>query len=396
MTDLSNQTVIGLALESVSGTFVAPSSSTDLITVADLRPSIQGQTSQVNEYTGSIHKPGDKVGGKTFEISGRCLLRGPGGSDVPGADEFVAGRLLRAIGFNETILSSAIASEALGGSGNTTKIAALGSSAASTDDLYTGMAVELSSLGTIGALPSVSLISDYVGTGKLASIAHTNGSAYSGNYAIPKQVAYILSTATPPTLSASCWIGSKRYDGSGLSLSSFRINVPTFNRESTDYPSLEFTLTGDFYDDADDTCPTIDTSLAIPPFRNGRLDIDGTPLGGSSVSLDFGAQVAYPPNPNKPTGSESSVLTETTRKLNFTLNHVSKATFDFLGKADAQSYHSVQAVWGLAPGNAVGLIVPAARFNYPSPDNGGALVNMTGEMLIDGADRSVALVFPYY
>jgi hypothetical protein len=161
-------------------------------------------------------------------------------------------------------------------------------------------------------------------------------------------------------------------------------------------PSIDFTLTGDLQGDADDTCPTIDTSRAVPPFRNGRLDIDGIPLGGSSLKLDFGAQVAYPPNPNKATGSESSVLTETTRKLNFTLNHVSKATFDFIGKADAQAYHAVQAVWGLAAGNAMGLVVPKARFNYPSPDNGSALVNMTGEMLIDDSDLSVALAFPYY
>jgi hypothetical protein len=399
MTDRSANTVIGLALEVTPGTFVAPSSSTDLLTVADLRPNIAGQTSDVNEFTGSIHKPGAKVGGATFEISGRCLLRGPGGSAPPAADAFVAGRILRAAGFAETILSASVPSggaEALGGSGNTTAIAALGTGAAATDDLYTGLAIELASLGTIGQAAALAMIKDYVGSGKLASIAHTHSAAYTGNYLIPKQLSYLLSSADPPTLSASCWLGSKRYDGVGLSLSSFRMNFPTFNRDNTEYPSLEFTLTGDFYADADQACPTIDTSLAVSPFKNGKLDISNVPLGGSSVNIDFGAQVAYPPNPNKATGSETSVLVETTRRAEFNLNHVSKATFDFMAKANAQDYHSIQALYGLASGNYIGMVVPKARFNYPSPDNGGPLINMTGEMLIDDADRSVGLTFIYY
>lgn len=398
MTDRSNNTVVGLTLEATPGTFNAPSSATDLLTVADLRPNIQGLTSDVNEYTGSIHKPGAKVGGATFEITGRALLRGPGGSAPPAADTYVLGRLLRAVGFAESITAAAIpvAAEALGGAGNTTTVAALGTAAAATDDLYTGMMIMLDALGTIGQADSLSMIKDYVGTGKLATMAETAGAAFSGNYQIPAQLAYILSTAEPPTLSASCWIGSKRYDGKGLSLSSFRINAPTFTRDSTEYPSIEFTLTGDVYQDADEACPTIDTTMAVPPFKNGKLWVGNTELGGSSLSVDFGAQVAYPPNPNNVTGNDAAVLVETTRKVNYTLNHVAKATFDFIGKANTQDYHSAMAIWGLASGNHMGLLVPQARFNYASPDNGGPLVNMTGEMLVDGADKSVAIVFPYY
>jgi hypothetical protein len=378
---------------------VAPSAPDDLLTVADLRPNIAGLTSDVNEFTGSIHKPGAKVGGATFEVSGRCLLRGPGGSSPPTADAYVAGRILRAAGFAETILDASVPSggaEALGGSGNTTSIAALGTGATATDDLYTGLAIELASLGTIGQAASLAMIKDYVGTGKLASIAQTAGAAYTGNYLIPPQLAYILSSDEPPSLSASCWIGSKRYDGVGLSISSFRINLPTFSRDNTEYPSLEFTLTGDLYQDADDTCPTPDTSIAVPPFKNGKLWIGNTALGGTSVNIDFGAQVAYAPNPNKVTGNEAAVLVETTRRAEFNLNHVSKATFDFIGKANAQEYHSIMAMYGLASGNYIGALVPNARFNFPSPDNGGPLVNMTGEMLIDDSDYGIALTFPYY
>lgn len=398
MVDRSANTVLGLRLEVTPGTFLAPSSSTDLLTVADLKPSIAGITSEITEFTGSIHKPGARVGGATFEVSGKCYLRGPGGSAPPAADTYLAGRLLRLAGFSEQIIAAAIpvAAEALGGAGNTTTVAALGISAAATDDLYTGLAIELASLGTLATPASLAMIKKYVGTGKLATIAQTAGAAYAGNYQIPQQLAYVLSNAAPPTASASCWIGSKRYDGVGLALSSFKINAPTFSRDSTDYPSLEFTLTGDIQGDADDTCPTPNTSIAVAPFKNGKLWVANKALGGSSFDIDFGATVAYAPNPNKVTGNETAVLVETTRKANLNLNHVSKATFDFLGLADAQAYHSIMAMWGLAPGNYVGIVVPEARFNYFSPDNGGPLVRMSGEMLIDAAQRSIAITFPYY
>lgn len=398
MVDISANTVLGLALEVTPGTFVAPSAPDDLLTVADLRPSIAGLTSEVSEFTGSIHRPGPKVGGASFEVSGRCLLRGPGGTEPPAADTFVAGRILRAAGFAETILSAAIpvAPEALGSATDGDTVV-LGTTAAGTADLYTGLAVHLAALGALNpnAGGGITLIKDYLAD-KTAELAETFGGSLAGNYQILEQVAYILSSAAAPTLSASTWIGSKRYDGRGLSLSSLRINLPTFSRESTDLPSIEFTLTGDLHQDADDTAPVPDVSLAVPSFKNGKLMVANTKLGGSSLSIDFGATVAYAPDPNQTTGNLAATLTETTRRAELTLNHVSKASFDFLGLANAQSYHSIMALYGLASGNAVGALVPEARFNYFSPDNGGALVNMTGEMLIDGADRSIALVFPYY
>ena len=397
MVDRSANTVLGLTLETTPGTFNAPNPATDLITVADLRPSIAGLTSDVQEFTGSIHRPGPKVGGASFEVSGRVLLRGPGGGAVPGADEFVLGRILRLGGFSETILSAAIpvAPEAL--SGGTVNSATLGAGAAATEDLYQGLAIFLDAMGALhpNTGGGLNMIKAYTAA-KLATFAQTHGSSLTGNYQIPQQVAYRLSSAEPPSGSASCWIGSKRYDGVGLSLSSLRFNFPTFSRESTDMPSVEFTISGDLAGDDDDTPPVPDTTIAVPPFKNGKLHVANTPLGGTSLSVDFGATLAYAPNPNKATGNESATLVETTRRVEFTLNHVSKAAFDFLGLADAQAYHSIMAMYGLASGNAVGMLVPAARFNYASPDNGGPLVNMSGEMFIDDADRSVDLVFPYY
>jgi hypothetical protein len=396
MSGLSNNTVLALAKETTPGTFVTPSSSTDLIVVADLRPQIQGLTSDVQEYTGSIHRPGPKVGGATFEVSGRALIRGPGGSGPPAADAFILGRLLQAVGFTETRVTSAIpaAPEAVGGGGSTTTVT-LGSTATGTADLYNGHAIQLSA--NLGSSPhNITPIADY-SAAKLATLAETAaGALTSGNYQILKQLVYRLASATPPTLSVSCWVGGRRYDGAGCSMSSFKINLPTFSRESTDYPSIEFTLTGNLQASADEAAPTPTISLSPAPFKDGKLAISKKDLGGSSLEIDFGAEIAYAPNPNLATGSEAAQLTQTTRSVNLTLNQVLAATFDLIAAADAQAYHTILAQYGLASGNFMSLVVPEARFNYFSPDNGGALVNDTGQLFIDGSTDSVMLSFPYY
>lgn len=389
MADLSTASVLGIKVETVAGTYEAPTTS-DLITVADLRPNIAGLTSDVREFTGSIHRPGAKVGGSTFEATGRFLLRGPGGASVPAAGAFVPGRLLRAAGFAETIISAAIGPEAV--SGGTTTAATLGAGATGTADLYTCLAIMLDALGA--QQNGLTMIKDYT-AGKVASFAETHSGAITGDYTIPEQLAYVLTSATPPTLSASLWMGNKRYNGVGCAVSNLRIAAPTFTRNQTEYPSIEFTITGDLEGDADEAAPTPDTTIAVPPFKDGKLWIANTKLGGSSFGIDLGAEVDYAPNPNKVTGNDSAQLVGTTRSANVNLNQVAKTVFDFLAMADAQAYHSLMALWGLASGNRVGLIVPEARCNYGSPDNSGNFVTIGQDWFIDIADKSVGIVFPF-
>ena len=100
MADLSNNTALAWKIESTTGVFNAPSSSTDLVQCADVRLQIDGITVSVTEYTGSVHKPGDQVLGKTLTISGKLYLSGPGGSTTPTADAWIPGRILRAAGFS--------------------------------------------------------------------------------------------------------------------------------------------------------------------------------------------------------------------------------------------------------------------------------------------------------
>jgi hypothetical protein len=394
MADLSNQSVLGIAVESVAGTYVAPTTN-DLIRVSDLRISINGITVNINEYTGSIHRPGPVVLGKTFEVSGRVFLRGPGGSTVPAANAFVPGRIIRAAGFDETVQAAAIpaAPEALG-AGSTTTVANLGTTAAGTLGIYKAMGVLLAALGTMPK--GMAMIRSY-SAAKAALLARTAGSTITGNYQIPKQLSYRLNaSATPPSLSASCWYGGRRYNGNGLAISSFRINIPTASRDSQELPSIEFTLSGDLESDASETAPIPPAVLAIPPFRDGNLWINNTQLAGTSLTIDLGAEVGYPPNPNRPSGNDPAQLVGTTRTVNFTIAQTLKATFDQIALADAQGYLAMEAGWGLGTGNSFGVIVTDARLNYANPDNSGPFVNLTGEAYVDDADRTIGITLPFY
>lgn len=394
MVDISVASVLAVTKETTAGTYVAPGSS-DAIQVADLKATINGIQVNLNEFTGSVHAPGPAVIGSTFEISGKIFLRGPGGSTPPSADAWNPGRILQAAGFAETVTSSAVPSspEALG-AGTTTQIT-LGSSAVGTTDLYKGMLVNLAQLGTIPA--GLTMLRSYASS-KVALLAETAGSALNtSNYQIPKQLSYRLSgTTTAPTLSAAVWMGSRRYNGSGMAISAFKINLPTASRDAQEMPSIEFTLSGNLESEADEAAPTVTVSTSVPPFRGGDFWIDKAQFAGSSFTVDLNAEVAYEPDANKASGNGPAVLTKTQRVVSFTLSQVAKATKDWSALAASQAQTPFMAIWGLGTGNYFGLIVTDARLNYRSPDNSGPLVNTTGEAYVDGTVRDIALCIPFY
>jgi hypothetical protein len=197
-------------------------------------------------------------------------------------------------------------------------------------------------------------------------------------------------------MSFSLWQGSRRYDFVDMAPSSARLIFPTSSRDGgQDYPRLELTYSGDCVDDYADTCPAIPALGAIPPFKDGKLHIAGLAMGGSSLSLDLGTTVGFPPNPNRKGGNDPAQLTGTTRTINMTLNQVAKTYLDLRSLAGYQNYYGIQALYGLYPGNFIGFVATDARFNFPQTDAGGDFFTTTGDAYVDGADKTISLVFPY-
>lgn len=397
MPDISNVRALALACQTAPGSPVTLASA-DRLAVAnmDFRPN--PITAQNPEYTGSIDKKGQIILGATWDISFDILIRGPGGTAPPAPDAFLIGRVLRSLGFTESVVATAIpaAAEALG-TGSTTSVAALGLSAAATDDIYTGQAIQLATLGTIGQAASLAMIRDYVGTGKLASIAQTAGAAYAGNYQIPRQLAYTnAATGTPPLLSITGWKGARRFDFVDMVPSRASITFPTSAVGSSDYSKISVGFTGTLNANSDEAAPVVTTSLAIPPFRGGKLHIDGVAMGGSSISIDLGVRAGFPPNPNKASGSDPAQLTERSRTVSLTLTQVAKAVKDFIAAAETQDNHYLQGLYGLASGNYCGFMVNGMRFNFPTGTDISEFLGETIEGYVDDADKTISIVFPYY
>lgn len=400
MTDPTSIQAIAIKAQSSPGTFAAPSNTLDVIPCANLSARPQPITADNPEYQGSIHQKGPLVLGATWEVSFDLLLRGPGGAAPPAADGFIMGRVLRSLLFTENIIAAAIpaAPEALGGSGNTSRLAALGTTAVTTDDIYSGLAIQLSLLGTIGQPASLAMIGDYIGASKLATISQTGGGTYSGTYQIPKQLAYTLaSTGTPPLLSLSQWRGSRRYDFVDMAPTKAQLQLSTSGRNAgNDFCRLSVTYQGDLQAYADDTCPVAPSTIAVPPFRGGKLHVDAAALGGSSVTVDVGPRSAAPPNPNKTSGSDPGQLVGTRRSVTLNLNQVAVATKDFIALANSQGLTVIQALYGLATGNYVGVGIDGVRFNFPTPQDGSDFFADSIEGYIDSPSKSVSITFPYY
>lgn len=391
----SQFTAVAVAVQSSVDTWGSPSSSTDVFPCANVKLSKESILAENPEYLGTVDKPGDFVLGQKVSLTLSIPLRAPGGSSPPSAGAFIPGRFLKAAGWTENIISSAIpaAPEALG-VGSTTTAAKLGSSATGTANLYKGLALTLSDNGT-GYNRQMTAIRGYDAT-KLATLAETLGAIPAANYQIPKQLAYQSgASGTPPVLSLSVWYDAVRYDLINMTVSGLKFNFPVSTRNSTEYPMMELTLDGDLYAFADQAAPLVGALGGIPTFKDGDFWIANKALGGSSFSVDMGIQVGYPPNPNKASGNDAAQITMTKRTAQITLNHNLKATIDFEALALAQSQHALWAQYGYVAGGLVSFIIPNGRFAYANVDNGGEFISQTLDMLIDDSDKAFNLIFTF-
>lgn len=393
----TNKTCIAVKMQTEAGTFDTPSTATDLLAISNLQFSIQGVTVANNEYTGTIHKSGDDLAGKVVTGSFNINLRPPGGSDVPAADAWVPGRILRAAKFTEVRTTSAVPSspEALG-SGSTTSIAKLGASAVGTAGLYKSMALLLSGIAS-NAYDVFTAIRAYDAS-KNATIMETQGSSISGNWQIPKQLSYQrdITEANAPFLSAQLWIDGLRYDLVDFGISSLRLSMPVSTRDGASTPMFEvgFTCTIDDYDD--EATPTIPAAGATPLFKDGKMYLAGKSVGGSSMSVDFGIRNAYPPNPNYTDGSEGGEIVESRTTMSMDRLAYLKAYLDTLNLAEQQTIIGAFAQWGYTSGKMVQVVASDVRLNYQSPNLGQDFVTEQGDMWIDVTSKNLAINFPYF
>jgi hypothetical protein len=392
----ATKTAVAITVQSVAGTFNAPTTS-DLTPCANASLNLAGVTTTNPEYTGTVQQNGDIVTGKTVSISFTVLLRPPGGAAPPAAGAFIPGRILRAAKFNENVVSAAIpvTPEPIGGAATTSQVT-LGTTAAATLDLYKGLPLLLSD-NAGGAYPkAITAIRSY-SAAKVAVLPEILAAAPAANYQIPKCLSYQRdATSTDPLpLSIKIWLDGHRYDLVDMMVSSLSFNFPTATRTTQEFPSFTVTLSGDLFADADEATPTITGLGAVPVFRDGDLWLAQKAIGGSSVSVDMNPSVGYPANPNKASGNDPPQLTALKPVVNLTKQHTTKAAFDAIALADAQAYHALWAQWGYTAGAMVSFIATDCRLNYRTPNIGQEFVDDTGDLLVDVAAKNLNLTFVY-
>lgn len=388
---ISRKKAMAFANQVTPGTAIALTSA-DCIDVASVSYTPNAQTTQDPRYSGTIHRPGDQLRGVSYDVTFEWLIHGFSGA-LPLANAFLPGRLLIAMGFTETRIATAIGPEAY--SAGTTTGATLGTLAVGTAGLYKGLAANFV---PVGAAPAgLAMIREYT-AGKVATLARDRAMAATGNYTIPTQLSYLLSSVAPVAgASITIWEDGHRMNFRDMVPTSARIELVTASREGGDnFCKISATFSGTLYSEADEAAPVVPITIPIPSFRDGQHDVALKQIGGSSVTIDLGLRSAYPPNPNQLDGSDPGVLVETRRTVSYELNKTQRSVIDFNALALAQSNHPFQAFWGLGTGNYMGVMIDNQRFNYRQSAEGQDFITTSGDAWVDGVDKAIALSFIGY
>ena len=399
---LSTRTSLALGVQADALTAANIATPGDLIPMANLRSNNEVFQTANPEYTGTIHAVGDAIFGRAPSINFDVMLRGPGGSAPPVAGAYVPGRYLRACGFDEIVFAGK-ASAALGAGGvNTgaTTTVELDVTASAVDGFYIGMTIQFAGLNGGSGVRSTSAIIAYNGTTKIATLAEKLVSVPTGNFTIPPQLVYRLNaSANPLWLTFIRWHDRKRYNAQNGIPSTLGMTFPTANRGDVGLPIMSCGLSGDIDEataEVDESSPITPAAGAIPPFRAGKLILNGVPIPGSSVSYDHGIQVAFPPNPNRPTGNDPGQIVRTQRSVSMTLNEVLLTLQNRNALANVQTPVPLFVNYGNVAGRTVSFVVPSMRLSFSNPDPSGEFVTNDVTGLIDDANNAVAISFPFY
>jgi hypothetical protein len=399
---LSTKTALAIGVQADAVTRATIDTATDLLPHANQRSANESFTVANPEYTGSIHTVGDAVLGRAAGVSFDVMMRGPGGSAPPAAGVYVPGRIWRAAGFEEIVFTTALTEAIVAGGVNTgaTTTVRLGTGASSVNGFYVGYTIQFASLNGGSGVRSTSQIIAYDGATKTATLGEKLGAVPTGNYTIPAQLVYRLNpSATPLYLTFDKWHDRKRYFQQNGIPSALSMTFPTSNRGDTALPTMSVSIAGDINEaqaEADENAPLTPALGAIPPFRDGKLALNGVYVGGAQVVYDHGIRVGFPPNPNRPTGNDSGQIVQTQRSVNMNLNEVLLATQARNTLANLQTNVPLMLQYGLVAGRTVYFCVTSGRLNFSNADPSGDFVTNEVSLLIDSADRSVCWSFPYF
>lgn len=390
----ANNTALAIIKQPSVDTFVDPT--TSLMPISQCRFAIEGITADNDEYTGTPWRNGATVAGKRATLSFNVKLRPPGGgASPPAADAFLPGLILQAAKFTENRITTAVPAAPEAITAGSTTGGTLGAGATGTVDLYKGLAISLSDNGA-SYKERMTAITAYTAA-KVATFAETLSGAPAANYQIPKQLSYQLDyTVTDPTLlSMQVFLDGHRFDLMNVRVASLQVVLPTSTKQTAAYPELQCSFTCDISANAAEATPSVTSLGAVPLIKDGDCWLNRVKVGVATATIDMSIQTEFPPNPNKVDGSDAAEIVSLTPSVTMTRQKYLPSVFDSLALADAQTVIPFWEQWGSAVGAMVQVLVTEGRLNYQSPDTGGALINETGDLIIDPSTKCINITFPY-
>jgi hypothetical protein len=253
------------------------------------------------EYTPSLD-PGDPaIGSVKGKLDFEVLLKGAlaGAGILP---EWAA--LPGCCNWQLTITAAAVpvAPEACLAGGSTTT-AKLGASASATDQIYRGMPITFT-----GAVAGTTIITDYNGATKTATLADTMSGAIIGttSWQIPPNVTMQpISPTTPVTDTLDFYEDGLKYRFFGCA------GEMVSNWVSANQPVLKFSMTAYGFTEADVALinPTLEKTIRAPVWKGGVMTFDRLPAALKTWTFETKNTITLADNPNGPEGYDVPDIT---------------------------------------------------------------------------------------
>lgn len=282
---LSRKRLILAKTEASYGTDSSPAG-TDAILVRELEITpLQSDTVDrelIRPYLGASQQ---LLANTRVEVTFQVEMAGSGSAGTAPA----FGRVIQACGFSATTTAAAVTGTAQAGSAGSITLAA---GASATDDIYNGMVISITS-GTGSG--SSGIITDYVGSTKVATVQKTTATFTPDNtsvYSIAANVAYKPVSDTFSSVSIYYNIDGVLHKVTGCR------GTFTINGQVGEIPTLDFTMTGIYNAPTDTAAPAATYSNQAVPviFKNGNTtNFQLLSYAGclQSVELDMGNEVTY-------------------------------------------------------------------------------------------------------
>ena len=381
---------LGVTIQPTPGTFNAPGVN-DLIPISSPDNGEDIISTDDDTLTGALWSAPRQFLGSRGRAGATARLRGPGGATPPAAGVWPLGRILMAAGFTEIRNAAAITATVAANADASAVV--LDAAASAVDDFYNGYPIQHAGIGS--GIRGTSMVRDYVGSTKKATLMETLGAAISaGSYTIPPGLFYILSTGLAiPALSCSVWRHKVRYDYRDCALNSFAINIPVANEQSTETPSVEFSMVGVPITPTDQNALSVPDSAMtpVPPARAGKFVLLNTKVGHQSLRLEFGLESGAPPNQNNDTGQEAYEILSGNRTVSLDVNQMLQSELNIKAAVDAQTSTSIMSIWGLGSMNRFAVGIPEAVLDPLGVAGRNGFVGVSANASPTNVDKSISI-----